>query len=70
MKRKAFLVHTGRGDSYEFWGVLPDWRAADTLASRQIGGGYVELRTVTRDELERIKEDDVTDAEWEAYSHE
>ncbi len=37
------------------------------LAEQTIGHVVIQLHVVTRRDLENIKEDDVTDIEWECY---
>lgn len=68
MKKRAYLVHSGGGDSYQFHGVFPDQLEASKFARRvAFEQRWVEGRNVTRRELENLKEDDVADSEWDEY---
>jgi hypothetical protein len=71
-KRRAYLIHSGGGgssygDGWEFHGVFPERQPAFIDRLSRLGRAWTEERLVTRDELERIKEDDITDDEWSEY---
>lgn len=67
MKRRAFLIHCDRGESWEFYGVYPQRRPEIIDRLAQLHRAYTEERYVTRYQLEEIKEDEVTDEEWAEY---